>query len=522
MDLVIRNGMVIDGSGRPGVRADVAIEQGKIKAIGDLGKVGAREVVDATGMVVAPGFIDILNHSDSYLTLLRSPMSESMLAQGVTTVVVGNCGASLAPFPHGKLIAVVQKWGEVHNLNVDWERFGEFLDLVEKLKPGVNVASLVGHATLRRAILEDDPRPLNDEEMRKMRFLLEEALSEGAFGLSFAPAYAHARVAPEWEIEELLKPIKEKGRYLAMHLRHEDDRITVSLEEAIAFAKRSGVRLEISHFKVIGGASQHLFPQLLERVHDAAKEIDLHFDIYPYEYMSAILYTLLPEWAQEGGLAKMIERAKHAPTRDKILKEMEPHALQWADARVLAARRDRTFIGKTLGGLASIAGISIAEAALGLFIANDGRVIVLRKALSADNLSRALADPRAVIGSAGAGYNARPSPSPEVAHPRSFGTFPKVLGEFVRDKRVLGLEVAIARMTKMPAEKIGLTDRGELKEGMAADIVVFDPVHIKDLATFENPWQLPEGIHDVIVNGVVSVDYNGLTGSRSGKVLRAS
>ena len=522
MDLLIKGGSIVDGTGKPRFAADIAVDKRHIAAIGSVSASGSTPVIDASGLVVAPGFIDILNHSDAYLTILRNPTSESMLAQGVTTAVLGNCGASLAPFPHGRLIAVVQKWGETQGINVDWERFGEFLDILEGIKSGVNIASLVGHTTVRRAILGDESRVPTDEEHDKMRFLVREALAEGAFGLSYAPAYLHARSAPEWEIEKLLEEVSKTKGYFAVHLRHEDDRLLAALEEALALARRAGVRLEVSHFKHAGKGSKEIFSQALERLSEfARKEGHAYFDFYPYRFMSEVLYTALPEWAQEGGLSKMLERLRHAPTRVKIAAEISQRKDALADAKVLVARREVSLVGRTIRDLAETAGLSIGEAVAGLFLSNDGKVILLRQSFGEeDEVWETLSHPLALVGSAGAGYPLGADAGGEQPHPRSFGTFPRTLRYLVSEHKKLSLEEAVRRMTSQPARQVGLVQRGVIAKGAAADLVVFDPENITDRATFDNPWQAPEGIFSVIVNGRVVVENGKPNNTRAGQVLR--
>lgn len=526
MDFLIKGGTVIDGRGTPGFAADVAVSQGKISDIGSIPSAKGARVLDAAGMAVSPGFVDILNHSDAYLTLLRNPASESLLAQGVTTAIIGNCGASLAPFPHGRLIAVVQKWGETQGINVDWERFGEFLEIVERLKPGMNVASLVGHTTVRRAILGDEARPPSDEELEKMRFLVEEAIAEGAMGLSYAPAYLHARQAPEWEIERLLEPVAKAGRYLAVHLRHEDDRLLASFEEALSLASRAGTRLEISHFKYRGAGAKQVFARALERLAEvhARGQGEVRFDMYPYDRMTEVLYTLLPEWAQEGGLAKMLERLRHTPTRARVAEEMtRTYGDGLAQARVLVARREPSLVGKTVGELAKSGGMNMGEAIAGLFLANDGKVILLQQSFQEEGEAwEAAAHDAALVGSAGAGYSLRPQPDGEQPHPRSFGAFPRMLVKAVREHKKLSLAEAISRMTHKTAEHVGLRNRGVIARGAFADLVVFDPEKLEDRATFANPWQAPKGIKWVIVNGKIVIEDGKPTGIREGKVLRQS
>ena len=355
-----------------------------------------------------------------------------------------------------------------------------------------------------------------------MRFLVKEAFSEGAFGLSYAPAYLHARSSPEWELEKLLDAAKEADGYFAVHLRHEDDRLLASLEEALALARRSGVRLEISHFKHAGQGNKEMFTQALARLSEfSEKEGHCLFDFYPYHFMSEVLYMVLPEWAQEGGLAKMLERLRHAPTRARVAVEISEREAEIADARILVARRDASLVGKTIKELADDAGLSVGEAVAGLFLSNDGKVILLRESFKDEQeVWNTLSHPLALVGSAGAGYTLHVEEGGEQPHPRSFGTFPRALKYLVREHKKLSLEEAVRRMTSQPARQVGLMQRGVLVKGAAADIVVFDPETVEDRATFANPWQAPQGISSVLVNGKVVVEGGKCNNMRAGTVLR--
>jgi N-acyl-D-aspartate/D-glutamate deacylase len=521
MDILIRNGLIVDGSGAPPWRGDLAIHDGHVKAIGENLRERADQIINADGLVVAPGFVDILNHADAYLTILKNPASESLIAQGITTAVIGNCGASLAPITHGKLIAVVQKWADIRGMNIDWERFREFLDCIDRLKPGINIAGLVGHATLRRTILGDDPRKANERELEAMAALLEGALSDGAFGLSYAPSYAHARVAPMEEIVTLASLAAKFRGYLAVHLRDESANILEALEEAFDIARRANLPLEISHLRAIDEAAKTKFNKVLDAIMQASGEgLNVHFDLFPWRTSSTVLYLLFPQWAQEGGLHELRKRLRDTATREKILGELRRASIAWSDFTIAEGHNNQTFVGKSLDDVARARGISPEESVIRLFLEHEGRVLLFRKGGDHFFLRKAIVHPRSFIASAGGGYREEDHTEGTLVHPRSFGAMPKLLETFVREEHLLPLEVAIAKISGGPAAKIGLKDRGAIAIGNAADLVIFDPEQIGSRATMADPFHYASGIKWVLVNGNIALNPDGITGIRAGRTLR--
>ncbi|MBI4134183.1 MAG: amidohydrolase family protein [Candidatus Terrybacteria bacterium] len=520
MDILIQNGTILDGTGAVGRKGDIAIRNGKIRALGEGLRERADQTIDAKGMIVAPGFVDILNHSDAYLTILKNPASESLLSQGITTAVIGNCGASLAPITHGNLISAMQKWSEVRDVNVDWERFGELLDVVDRFRPGVNIAGLVGHTTLRRAFIGDAARDVTEDELNAMVTLLEGAFDEGAFGLSFAPSYVHARGTPAWEIDALAQTVGRGGGYLAVHLRNEGADIVEAVTEAVGIAKRAEIPLQISHLKPSVEGETH-FSEALERIEAAAREgVNIHFDVFPWRTSFTVLYLLFPHWVQEGGFSAMRKRLQDGAIRSRAIQEMQQQNIPWDHYIVAEAKRNKNAIGKSVTDIGRIMGVAPAEAAVNLFIEHEGRVLLLRRGGDLALLQQALRHSRSFIASAGGGYRKEDAVSGARIHPRSFGTMAKFLGKFIHDEKLLSLEEAIAKISGRPAVKIGLRDRGTLALGNAADIVVFDAEHIRNNATIAEPFAYPSGIAWVVVNGAIAVNPDGITGARAGRALR--
>lgn len=522
MDIIIKNGTIVDGTGAEPRRADVAIHNGKIAKIGDDLGDRADEIINAEGQTIAPGFIDMVNHSDTYLTLLQNPKSHSLLAQGITTAVIGNCGASLAPMTHGRLIAVVQKWGDVREMNIDWQTHAEFLEVIERFSPGINIAGLVGHTTLRRDILEDDFREPKEEELEQMVKLLEDAMDQGAFGLSLGLSYAHARVAPDFEIDALVQAAARKGGILSVHLRDEREKIAEAASEAISIAKRAEIPLEISHMKSVGDDVAGGYPVAAKSVIAARDDhdVNVNFNVFPFETQHAVLYLLFPDWAQEGGFDELRKRLKDETIKEKIAAEMEGANIPWDDYIVAEASRGKSAVGKTITEVAKHTDTTPARAAINLFLAHEGRVLLFHRCKGASSLKDAVAHKYSRPVSAGGGYSLDSVKSGQLVHPRSFGAMTEYLGRFVREEKALALPDAIRRITGDAAEKLGLHDRGTLKEGMAADIVVFDAETVANRATLEAPYQYPAGMRWVIVNGVVSLTPDGISERTGGQALR--
>jgi len=519
LDILIKNGIVIDGLGTPGYHADIAVKDGKIEKIGFLGEPRANLVIDATGLFVAPGFIDINNASDRYWTLFSHPNLESHLYQGVTTIIGGNCGSSLAPLLTGNIIANIQKWADISKINVNWLTLKEFFEEVKKRKLLLNFGTLAGHSTLRRSIVRDEFRDLNPQELTQIKYLLESALGEGALGFSTGLIYSHAKIAPPEEIAGLLSTLKQ-GKIYATHLRDEGAKLYESTVEAIEAAKQTKVSLEISHFKAVGKNNWPLFEKSLKEIHKAAESgLDINFDVYPYTSTAIVFYTLLPDWIAVGGRIKLVENLKNPEFRARAISEMKVREEEFKNVIIASGNIDKTFIGKSIGIVALNQGVGIPEAIINLLIAAEGKLIVFVSSLSEENLIEALKSKFSIITSDGAAANVGDAKLGYLLHPRSFGSFARVLGRYVREKNILSWEEAIKKMTALPALKIGLKNRGIIKDGYFADITIFNPETVKDLATFENPFQYSGGINSVIINGRLALFEGEIKNKGLGDIL---
>ncbi len=553
LDIIIKNGTVIDGAGKKIYKADLGVINGKIVTIGDLSKARADEVIDAKGKFVTPGFIDIHNLSDGYLTLFTIPTQDSLVRQGCTTAIGGNCGSSLAPLatpPTNRLlrkiwvsrrlpdiilaptttlamIKSVRRWAEIFGFNINWLTFREYLREIQKRGISINFGSLIGHTTLRRGLIRDEVRDLTKEEMKMMEGLITHALEEGSFGLSFGLAYSHANFVKTEELVDLARSVSKRKGIITIHLRNEGKRLVEAVKEAIAVGKETKARIQIAHLKAQGEGSWGNFAKALERIDGASRTQDIHFDVYPYTATASVLYMYLPDWISRGGREKTLKRLHDLKLRKKIIQDTKEQSIDYGKLRIAQSPFNKTYVGRTIGEIAEGRAIGVEEAVCEVLIAGRGHVIVFDSSLSEENLEKAIKNPLCMITTNGAGYNLEHYRSlkqfkggQQLVHPRCFGAFPRFLGRYVREKKLIFWEEAIRRITGLPAKKLGLTRRGIIKQGYLADITIFDPKTIIDRATYDNPYQYPKGIEWVLVNGEVVVRKSKHTGKLAGRVLR--
>lgn len=487
-DLVIRNGTVVDGTGRPGFPADVAVAGDRIVEVGPVQAEGAR-TIDATGCVVAPGFIDVHTHDD--LAVVRDPRVDFKVMQGVTTDVVGNCGVGAAPasdaYRHFYRTAFGGIIGPVEGF--DWNTTAEYYRRVEAAGPSLNVASFVPHGTLRFLAMGVEPRAPTPSELATMKDLLAEGMAAGALGMSTGLIYAPGMFAATDELIDLCRVVAEHEGMYASHIRNEGDGLLEAVEEAIRIGEESGVRVQLSHHKAVTRRNWGRVEQSLRLVDEAqARGLDVTVDVYPYTAGSTAL------------AAMMVARGEES-LEDEIM--------------VASVKYQHEYEGMTIQQIAERMGLPPTEAAARLLREEENAVVVILFAMCEEDVQRVMRHETAMFGSDGL-------PSVEgKPHPRLFGTFPRVLGRYVRELGVLSLEEAVRKMTSLPARKHRLTERGEVRPGWFADLVVFDPQTIVDRATYQQPRQYPQGIPYVIVNGRVVVDEGAHTGAPAGRLLRA-
>jgi len=504
-DVVIRGGTVFDGTGAPGIERDVAISGDRIAAIGRNLADDARLVIDARGLAVAPGFIDIHSHADG--TMFQDPRSESVIRQGVTTVVVGQDGSSRGPTTDGKSLA-------------------DTFAAIDALPPTVNVASMVGLGTVRHVVIGDADRPATADELARMVQLVEAGLVAGACGASSGLEYTPGEFAPRDELIALCRPLASRGLPYATHMRNEDDRVLESVDEAIAVAMGARCPLQISHLKTEGPRNWGKLDTIFAHIEQArAAGLDVAFDRYPYTAYQTGLSNLFPKWSEDGGtdafVARLSDPSLTAKLRDAVTAKIAllggwDHVLI-SDVRDPA---DRAVEGQRLGAYATATHQDPYDAAVALLTHSHGDVGMVGFAMSDDNLARILAHPLGMVCSDGGAVALDGPAHAGHPHPRSLGSFPRILGTYVRDTHTLTLPQAIRKMSGFAASRVRLADRGRLAPGMAADVVVFDPATVRDRATYAEPFQYPEGIRTVIVNGAVALRDGARSDSRRGRALR--
>ncbi len=520
-DIIIKNGTLVDGSGKPMFLADLGISENKIKTIGNLQNEKADFVIDARDKYVTPGFIDVNNHSDTYWRIFLNPDLESLLYQGITTIIGGNCGSSLAPLVDQNIIQTIQKWVDIRIVNLNWLRMGEFLDEVEKKNLSVNFATLVGHGTLRRGLIRDEVRGLTPEELQQAKKMLKESLKEGAIGLSTGLVYTHAKIASEKEIMELARIVKDNNGVYTTHIRGEAHELLEAVEEAINIARETGVKVQISHLKAMCEKNWPLMDEAINLIETArADQLDVNFDVYPYTVTGSVLYILLPDWVVEGGKKIMIQRLKNPVIRARVVQEMRTDGFDYSKIIIAISPFNKTLVRRRIVDIAAAQEKSIEEVIVDILIASEGRVITMMEVLGEKNVSKAIRNPFSIISSNGAGYSLSHKKSGELVHPRNFGSFPRALSYYVYERRILSWEEAVRKMTGLPAEKFGIQKRGTLEEGNFADIAIINPETVIDLATLENPYRYSKGVSWLIVNGKIVLNEGVYNGTRSGEVLR--
>ncbi len=514
-DLLIKGGRVIDGTGSAETLADVGIRDGKIIAVGIIDSVDAARVLDAKGYHVVPGFVDIHSHTDG--AILRLPTADSKLRQGVTTEVGGADGGSRAPRN------LRQEADEEET--VTYTDMDGFFSLLQKQGSAQNFASMVGLGTIRRKVVGMDNRPATREEIDAMKREVRLAIEQGCCGVSTGLEYTPGSFASTEELWEVTNAAPEPYRLYASHMRNEDNTLFEAISEAISIARNSGARLQISHLKASYKVNWYKQEIALRMMDDAIAEgIETHCDRYPYIAYQTGLANLFPLWSRAGGTEQFMIRLKDRT----IVERIKPETLRkinglgsWNSVMITSTRLEehKTYIGKTIEQITTALSVDPFEFAVDLMIKENGSVGMVGFGMDEEGTEMVLRWKNTIISSDGGAYSPASKANP---HPRTYGTFPRAIAYYQKERNVCSLPEMIRKMTAMPAEKIGLTDRGVIAPGKAADIVLFDYAALKDTATFLNPHQFPSGMPYVIVNGAFAVDNNTITGTLAGTVLRSN
>jgi N-acyl-D-amino-acid deacylase len=522
-DLLIRNGYILNGdpSGGSPVKADIGIRDDHVLAIGDLADTGAEKVLDIHGLYASPGFIDA--HAHSEFTLLADGRAAGKISQGITTEVNGNCGLSAAPLSGP---ALERREDELRELDIRerWNSFDEYFTLLTRRGMALNFSTLVGHNSLRASVAGYSDRNLTAEEKGKVTRLLLDAMRSGARGLSSGLIYPPGVFTETSEIIELAGAAALHGGIYTTHMRSEDDALLEAVDEVLAVSAGAGVRAHISHLKTSGRQNWSKLGQVLQRIEEARMSgLSVTCDRYPYTASGTDLDALLPSWAVEGG--KNEEMRKIKEEKAGLIRDIlgaYPDRSCWDAVRIssLGSERNKWMEGKSLSEIATRRGEKAVETILNILLEEELRVGAVFFTMSDENLQAILRLPYCVIGSDSASRSFDGVTAVGIPHPRGFGSFPRVLGHFVREKSVLSLGEAVYKMTKLPARIFGLERRGVIEEGCYADIVVFDPDAVRDTADYDSPYGKPEGIHHVFVNGTAVMLDGKLTGALPGRVLR--
>ncbi|MCJ7647810.1 MAG: D-aminoacylase [Candidatus Lokiarchaeota archaeon] len=534
-DIVIKNGRIISGAGNPWYHGEIGITEGRITKIRPKINEDAKTIIDAKGLIVCPGFIDIHSHTDYILPVNRS--QESTLCQGITTTMVGMCGDGMAPIPEGKEEEFKKKVAKIdpvlQQFDFPYHTFAEYLEYNERKRNSANLAFCVGYGNIRWAGGQSfENRPATSEEMDQMKLFLGEAMEAGAFGMSTGLIYSPQIFAKTEEIIELAKVVAQYNGLYFSHIRSEGKDINNAIKEVIEIVEKSGcVGGQIAHHKIAGEANWGGSVQTLKLIEDANERgINITYDQYPYNRGMSDLATALPPWAREGNNDTILARIKDPTTQEKIKKDVKEGIEGWENwikneglnniyISTVGSNKWKDVSTLNIPSITILKGMSDDwETFFTLLIDNELAVGITIESMGEEDVRRIMTGRYHMVGTDGAGIPA--SFSSGAYHPRFFGTYPRILGKYVRDEYVLTLEDAIRKMTSFPASKLGLQDRGLILEGNWADIVMFDPLRVKDTATYEHPYQLPEGIPHVIVNGVIVVQ-NGKKNKKSpGKVIR--
>ena len=528
-DIIIRNGQVVDGTGRPGFKADIAIKDDRIARIGNLAGEKTKREIDARGQVVAPGFLDMLGQSEQYV--LIDPRAMSKVMMGVTTEITGE-GESIAPV-NDRILKEQEDFNRRYNLTVDWRTLGEYFTRLDRQGAGVNLGTFVGATQVREYVIGYDNRPPTAAELEQMKKLVADAMKDGALGVSTSLQYVPARFAKTDEIVELAKVAHQYGGIYISHQRSEANAIDDSMKEVFEIARRANIPAEIWHFKTAYKKNWGRMPEMLGRIAAGRRQgLKITADVYPYVAGSTSLSACLPPWTLEGGTDKMVARLKDPATRDRLKKEINTDSKDWENIYLgsggpsgiligsVTNRELEQWQGKRLSEIASAQNKDPLDALLDFIIADHGQTGAIFFMMSEDDMKAALKSPFVSI-CTDSGARATDGPlAGSKSHPRGWGTYPRILGRYVRDEKLMPLEFAIHKMTGLPASNVGLKQRGLLRQGYFADITIFDPKTVIDRATFEEPNQYPVGINYVIVNGQIEVDNGQRTPVNSGRVLR--
>jgi dihydroorotase/N-acyl-D-amino-acid deacylase len=530
-DFIIRNGHIVDGTGSPWYAADVAVKDGRIAAIGRLDGAPAARTIDAHGMVVAPGFIDMLGQSE--ITLLVDPRAPSKIFQGITTEITGE-GQSVAPL-NDAMLKENQSGYDHYQVKADWRTLAEYFARVEKQGIGINMGSYFGAASARAMVVGYGNRAPTAEELKRMEALVEQGMRDGALGLSTALQYPPAPYASTEELIALAKVASRHGGIYATHMRSEGNAEDAALDETFRIGREAGIAVEIFHLKASGQENWGKMPHVIERIEKARAEgIDVTADTYAYTAWNNDMAAFTPPWANDGGSEKLVERLKDPAMRARMRKDMTTPTGDW-DNEWLAIKGPQDILicsvnnpelvkyqGKRISEIAAEWKKDAIDTIFDFLIKDKAGTYVTVFGMDEPDVALALQQPWMSVDNDASGTSPDGILGKDHPHPRAYGTFPRILAKYVRDEHKLSLPDAIRKFTSLPAQREHLTDRGVIKQGMWADLVVFDPAKVRDEATYADPNKFSVGMQHVLVNGVLVIEDGKMTGKLPGKVLRGA
>lgn len=525
-DIIIKNGRVVDGCGNPWFKADVGISKGKIERICRL-RSDAERVVDAENSIVCPGFIDVHTHSE--LELLVNPTADSHVHQGITTDIIGNCGVSVAP-PSDFYKERAEKLLHAYNMVWSWKSLAEFLEILEKRGISINVASLVGQSAVRAAVMGAEKRPPTSRELDRMKELVAEGMEQGAFGMSTGLFYVPGGYASTQEVIELAKVAAKYGGIYVTHMRSEGDNVIDALGEALEIGMKANLPVQISHFKGVGPANWGKIRLGLRLMEEARERgLDVTCDAYPWIAGVTPLIDYLPRWSQEGGITEVIRRLKDSKLREKIINDMGEGGLGeesivrevgWNRIMISTSSSHPEYEGKTIGEIVNSESKNPYDLIFDVMIQDKSEAIVIDFWGREEEVEEVLKNPLTMVCSDSSAITPKGPLGSGKPHPRYYGNVPKLLSDYVRKRKALTMEEAIRKVTTLPAQRLGFRDRGQIKEGVWADIVVFDMEEVEAVGVFGDPHHFPKGIKWVLVNGVVTIEEGKHTSALAGKTLR--
>lgn len=526
LDILIKNGSIIEGTGYGEFIANIGIKDKKIVAIGRLNEEDAVKIIDAKGLKVVPGFIDIHSHTDA--DLIINPKAESKIRQGVTTEVTGQDGFSWGPIGGPELELTLKNFKEQYGEELKWRTIADFLNDFSNRKFAVNIATMVGLGTIREFVIGLDDRPASNDELKRMQYELIKALEEGAIGISTGLEYTPGSFASTEELIKLCEVVPEKYRLYSSHIRNEDNFVLEAIDEAIEIARKTNSRLQIAHLKVSGKSNWKKVDKVIEKIDNASKEgIEIHADRYPYVAYHTNLSSLFPLWVRDGGKEKFLERLKDnslkKDIREYVQKKVENLDEDWDGVLISSVGEEsyRGYQGKTIKQISEELEEDPYDLTTKILIGTNDNVMMMGFGMEESSTEKILAHPKVMISSDAGSHAPYPPMNNEIAHPRAYGTFPRAIARYVRERKICSLEEMIKKMTSMPANKLGIKDRGIIAKNNYADIVIFDYETIQDRASFTDPHQYPSGIPYVIVNGKIVIENGKQTGELPGSVIRS-